>query len=264
MLPKEQAMHPKLEFSFDDRRNVILPGDLPATIHYCAENFIDIGRKAISERGVFTVALSGGSTPKAIFQRLSDPMHRNSLDWSKVFLFWSDERCVPPYHPDSNYRSAIEAGFGKLQIPSNQIFRMQGEGDPEEGALAYEELIRSKILDGCFDLMTLGVGEDGHTASLFPQTHGLHSVNRLVVANYIPQKDVWRLTLTFDCINAAHNIVLYVTGKGKAEIVQKVFTESFQPDLLPVQNIGTGDNKAFWIMDQEAFSLMQKKVLGQL
>ena len=215
--------------AFDDRRDIALPGDEGATLDFCVEHFLDVAERSLSERGRFAVVLSGGSTPKAIYQRLTDPLHRKRVDWQKIYLFWSDERCVPPYHPDSNYRMAMDAGLDKMGIPPQHIFRMQAEGDVEEGALAYEEQIRHTLPDLSFDLMMLGMGDDGHTASLFPRTHGLHAPGRIAIANYIPQKETWRMTLTFECINAARHTVLYVLGPGKAQMVNKVLTGPFLP-----------------------------------
>ncbi|MCE5316861.1 MAG: 6-phosphogluconolactonase [Parachlamydia sp.] len=243
-------------YSYDDRRDIATPGDAKATLDFCVEHFIDIGNQAITQRGQFFVALSGGSTPKAIYQLLTDSLHRKSLNWQKIFLLWSDERCVPPYDPESNYRMAMDAGLERVGIPAQHIFRMQAEGNVDEGALAYEALIRSTVPDHCFDLIMLGMGEDGHTASLFPRTHGLHSPGRLVIANYIPQKQVWRMSMTFDCINQARHPVLYVFGAGKASMVKKVFTDSYEPDVLPVQAAGLPEHKALWILDKEAASLL--------
>lgn len=240
-------------FAFDDRRDIAVPGDEKATLEFSVEHFLSIGKQAIAERGRFAVALSGGSTPKAIYQRLAS----KEFDWQNIYLFWSDERCVPPYHPDSNYHMAMEAGFSKVGIPPQHIFRMQAEGDVEEGALHYEEQIRRSLPDLRFDLVMLGVGEDGHTASLFPKTHGLHAPERLAIANYVPQKQVWRMTLTYECINAARHIVFYAIGASKASIVKTVLTEPFDPDLLPAQKVGTPEHKALWIFDEAASALLK-------
>jgi 6-phosphogluconolactonase len=240
--------------AFDTRRDLIVPGDHQSTLQFCTDHFLMIGHEAIEDHGYFAVALSGGSTPKAIYQSLADPLHRTKLDWGRVWLFWSDERSVPPYDPESNYYMAINAGFGNLPIPPQNIHRMQAEGDIEQGALAYEKLIRSKLPDTRFDLVMLGMGEDGHTASLFPKTHGLHAEERLVIANYIPQKSTWRMTLTFECINAGRDIAIYVMGKSKREMVKHIFTGPYEPDELPIQRVGTPEHKALWILDQEAFT----------
>ncbi len=242
--------------AFDERRDIVIPGDAAATLNFSVDHFTSLAERAIAEKGRFAVALSGGSTPKAIYQQLTDPLHRRRINWQKVFLFWSDERAVPPYHPDSNYHMAMEAGFAKVGIPSSQIFRMQAEGDVEVGALTYEELIRKNLPDLKFDLVMLGMGEDGHTASLFPKTHGLHAPGRVAIANFIPKLEMWRLTLTFECINSAHHAVFYALGANKAAMVQKVLTGPFTPDELPAQAVGIPEQKALWILDSAAGALL--------
>lgn len=242
--------------AFDVRRDLVVPGDQEKTLQFSIDLFIHLANTAISSHGYFSVALSGGSTPKAIYQGLAQSKYQNAVDWKKVLLFWSDERCVPKDHPDSNYKMAMDAGFSKLPIPKENIFPMPCEGDLEADSLKYEHLITTKIPTKAFDLMMLGMGEDGHTASLFPKTHGLHAANRLVTANYVPQKETWRMTLTFECINASKTIAIYVLGKSKAAMVKHVLTSPYEPDSLPIQRIGTPTHKALWILDQEAASLI--------
>lgn len=236
------------QISVDVRRHVTVPGDHDQTLQYSIDNWIEIGKEAILRQGYFAVALSGGSTPKAIYAGLAK--RPEALDWSKVLLFWSDERAVSKDDPDSNYRMAMEA-FGSLPILPKNIFPMNGLGDLEENAKQYEKLIPSSG----FDLMMLGMGDDGHIASLFPKTHGLHAPDRTVIANYIPNKDTWRLSVTFDCINESRKTVLYILGSGKAEMIKKVFSRHQEGDLLPVQNVGTDTNPANYILDEAAASL---------
>ena len=240
-------------YSYDDRRDLIIPGDAEKTVHTCAELFIEIANQAIHSHGSFSVALAGGSTPKALYELLSKERYREQIDWSKVLLFWSDERCVPPTHPESNYQMAMEAGLKSLPIPETQIFRMEAESEElDQTALHYESWIRTHTYQSAFDLVMLGVGEDGHIASLFPKTHGLHPDQpRLAIANYVPQKECWRMTLTFNCINSSRQIFVFALGTKKAEIVKQIFTEPYKPDLLPAQKVGTRLHKALWIVDQE-------------
>lgn len=238
--------------SLDERRDIVIPGDAKETIEFCVRQFIEIAQDAVRKRGKFFVALSGGSTPKALFEQLAKPENRDEVPWEMTRLFWSDERCVPPSHPDSNYKMALDAGLGSLPIDPQHIFRMKGEADPEDAAKEYEHWVRELVPGHVFDLMTLGMGDDGHTASLFPKTHGLHAANRLAIANYVPQKETWRLSLTFECINAARNIALYVLGKGKAASVKNVFLSPYDPDQYPVQRVGIPGHKALWILDQDA------------
>jgi 6-phosphogluconolactonase len=238
--------------SFDDRRDIIIPGRAEETVLFSVHQFIQIARDAIQQHDVFTVALSGGQTPHAIFKELSKPSYHQALDWSKVKCFWSDERSVPPDHPDNNYSSAMQAGLASLPLLPKHIFRMPAEKDIEENAHTYERLIRKEVPSLQFDLIMLGMGDDGHTASLFPLTHGLHTKDRLVIANYVPQKNTWRMSLTYECIHMAKNICIYVMGAKKASMVVTVLLGPYDPDQFPVQRIGTPSHKALWILDQEA------------
>ncbi len=241
--------------SYDDRRDIVVPGNTAQTLEFSTEHFIAIAKAAQSERGKFAVALSGGSTPKAIFHLLASPAYRNRLNWHHVQLFWSDERCVAPSDAESNYHMAMEAGFASLPIPKENIFRMQADSpDLAAAAKSYESLIRRHVPAGVFDLVMLGMGEDGHTASLFPKTHGLHAEEGLVIGNFIPQKDSWRMTLTYDCIHAARYTAIYVLGKSKAAMLKHVLTAPYEPDTLPIQRIGTRQHKALWIVDADAAS----------
>lgn len=239
--------------SFDERRDYIVPGDEKKTIQFSIENFVELAAQSISRRGSFFVALSGGTTPKTIYEGISKEPYASKIDWKNVWVFWSDERAVPPDNPDSNYHMAMEAGLKDLPIPSKQIFRMKGEKNIQTEALEYDKIIQEK-LNGVFDFVMLGIGDDGHTASLFPQTHGLHAGSRLVVANFVPKMDVWRMSLTFDCINHARTIAIYALGKKKASILHRIFNDPYDPDILPVQAIGTPANKALYILDQSAAS----------
>ncbi len=233
----------------EQRAELVIPGDTAATLDFCVIHFLKIAEEAIRTKGHFHVALSGGSTPKAIYERLAK--HAADLDWKKVHLFWSDERSVPPAHPESNYRMAMES-FKKLPIPAEQIHRMVAEDNIVDNAHAYDALIQKHPLD----LVMLGIGDDGHTASLFPHTNALHAHHELVVANHVPQKNTWRMTFTYPCINGASHIVVYALGEGKKEILAKVFLEP--PGTYPVQAVGTLAHKALWIADTAAASLVEK------
>lgn len=240
----------KVGSPFDERRVLANPGDRTATEIFCINHFFQVAHEAIQARGIFTVSLSGGSTPKPIYKGVAE--RRDQLDWQKVHLYWTDERCVPPDHKDSNFRMAMEAGFAHLPIPAANIHRMKGELEPEKAALQYEHLLKNNLHDGVIDLTILGMGDDGHTASLFPQTHALQVENRLAVANYVPQKESWRLTLTFSCINRSRNPVFYIFGKDKRAMFKQVLTGEYLPDLYPAQRIGTPSHPVLWIADNEA------------
>lgn len=242
----------KLTLPIDDRRVLIKGEDKFSTIQLCVHQFIQLAKQAISERDAFHVALSGGSTPKAIFQSLSEETNRAQIDWSKVFLWWSDERSVGPEHEDSNYRMAMDAGFADLPITPEQIFRMKGEDEIEAHAQEYENLILEHVPEQKFDLVMLGMGEDGHTASLFPETHALHSDGRLIVANFIPKLDTWRMTFTYKLINQARHVVIYVIGESKAAMLKQILQGEYNPDKFPLQRVGTPSCKAVFMTDQTA------------
>lgn len=236
---------------WDDRRDYIIPGDAGATINFAVEHWVHCAERAIQRKGKFAVALSGGSTPKAIYERLV----KEKVDWEKVWLFWSDERAVPPDHPDSNYRMAMES-LSKVGVPANQIFRMKAEKDIENNALDYEEKIHHNLDKHLFDLVMLGVGEDGHTASLFPNTEALKEKNRLVVANHLSEKKSWRMTFTFGCINGSQNAVIYALSPSKHLIVPKVLNAAIESPF-PASRIGTPEHPALWILDSDAANVLK-------
>lgn len=244
---------------FDDRRDIVIPGDAEATIEFCVKQFLQIASDSIKNHSYFTVAVSGGSTPVAIFAKLSQQPYRDAIDWSKVIFFWSDERNVPKDSPESNYFSAMQSGVSKLPIPSKNVIRMvaEPEYDLEESARSYEKAIIHQMPDKQFDLMMLGMGDDGHTASLFPGTEALNSHGRLAVANFVPQKKCWRMTLTYECINASKHICIYILGKNKADMVFKALSDRNNNENLPIQRVGTSVHKALWILDADAASILQ-------
>ena len=237
---------------FDERRDIVIPGNAQQTVAFCVERFFSLAKKNIAQEGRFTVALSGGNTPKVIYEKIATDPRGKEIDWKRVFLFFSDERAVPPDNPESNFHMAMEAGFNQLPIRKTNIFRMQAENELESHAESYEKEIVSCISDGKFDLVLLGMGDDGHTASLFPETHGLHVTGRLVTANFIPKKNSWRMTLTYDGINQAKEIDIIVMGKAKAKMVHKVLMDTYQPDVFPIQRVGTPGHKALWILDSDS------------
>lgn len=240
---------------FDERRNLIVISERQAAEEFAAKHWISCAKEAIQRRGNFFVALSGGSTPNAIYQKLASE-YLNELDWSKVHLFWSDERSVPPTDADSNYKMAMDAGLKQLPIPANQIHRMHAE-EGDKAAKNYEELIRNVVHDQHFDLVMLGMGEDGHTASLFPHTKALEDFSTLVTMNHVPQKSTWRMTMTYPLINQSRHIAIYVLGAGKADMVHQVLEGASRPHDLPIQKIGTPTHKALWILDKPAAAKLQ-------
>lgn len=209
-----------------------------------ARNIADKVQAAVAKRGVARIAISGGSTPQAAFKLLADPSQpfASTIPWDKLQLFWVDERCVAPEHPDSNYGVCKKLLLDHVGIPAANVHRMEGELDPEEAASRYESVLRNTLkLEGAeapaFDLLLLGMGDDGHTASLFPHTEGLLEFGRLCIANHVPQKDTWRLTLTSPVINQATEVVFEIGGAAKTAIVAEVFTGPRDPERLPSQMI---------------------------
>jgi len=205
------------------------------------------------------MAISGGSTPKATFKILADPAHPflATVPWAKLQLYWVDERCVGPNDPDSNFGMTRDLLLSKTPIPAENVFRMEGELDPEQAASRYESVLRNSMkLEGAespaFDLLTLGMGPDGHTASLFPHTPALDEMGRLVVANHVAQKETWRITLTWPVINQAGEVAFEVEGAGKAEILAEVLTGPRDPERLPSQLIRPASGKLLFLLDEAA------------
>lgn len=241
---------------WDERRDLLIPGDFSGTLLLCLRHFVSVYQQALKEHGSFFVALSGGSTPQELYRHLCSSPYKEQIDWSKVYLFWSDERSVPPDHPESNYKQAMDAGFALMPIPKSQVHRMEAETEIEAHALNYEKKIHEQLKGRPFDLVLLGLGEDGHTASLFPHTEALKTKERLVVANFIPQKNSWRMTFTFECINQAAHIAVYVLGANKKYILKEVLKTPYQFERYPIQKVGTKENKALFIVDEAAAALL--------
>ena len=245
-------------FNISPTKKLIVPGSFEDTIKFAAEHFITCAQQSIKAHGKFFVALSGGSTPKAIFSYLTQHFLHQTI-WQKTFVFWGDERAVGPFHSESNYKMAMDSGFAKLPIPPSQIFRMHAEEDISKGAKDYEALIKTHLPNLEFDLVMLGMGDDGHTASLFPLTQALEEKNSLVAANFIPSKNCWRMTLTYPIINKALHIVFYVTGAAKKVKLNQVFQD--EQSINPCSRVGTASSPALWIADKEAAELAVENLL---
>jgi len=245
------------------RIEYIVEPDSSALARRAAEHIVDIAAQAATKRGRARIAISGGSTPKAAFQLLADPGQPlfKRMPWDKLDLYWVDERTVPPDDLESNYRMTREAMLDHVPLKPEQIHRMEGELQPEVAAARYESLLRNTFrLEGAetprFDLVQLGMGDDGHTASLFPHTDAIHEMSRLVTANQVPQKDTWRITLTWPVINEASSVFFLIGGKNKAELVREVFTESRDPERLPSQLIWPASGILTLILDKDAAALL--------
>src|SRR5277367_1540090 len=225
-----------------------------------AQYFVDGIRAAAGARGKARIAISGGNTPKHTFELLADPSepYREQIPWEKLELYWVDERCVPPDHPDSNYRMTREVLLDKVPLDKTQIFRIQGELDPEEAAARYESDIRQSFrLEGAeiptFDIVALGMGPDGHTASLFPHTAGLHEIMRIAIANHVPQqKETWRVTLTWPVINRGRDVFFLIEGADKVAALKQVFTGPYDPESFPSQLITPASRRITLLLDAAA------------
>ena len=216
---------------------------------------------AVRERGKFSIALSGGSTPKGLFTLLAGPQFA-SLPWDKVSFFWSDERHVPPDHPNSNYRMAKESLLSHIPAAAANVFRMKAEGnDADAVALDYERTLQSffSLPPGKFprfDLILLGMGPDGHTASLFPGSAALAEKSRLVVANWVAKFNTYRLTFTFPVLNQARCVMFLVAGQDKAAALEEVLENPATP--LPAQLVQPSDGELLWMVDRAAAGQLRK------
>lgn len=227
----------------------------PATLaDAAARHVVETGQAAIDARGRFSLTLSGGSTPRELHLRLASPPLRDQLDWSRVHMFFGDERCVPPDDPRSNYRMAEETLLSRVPIPREQIHRMQGELPAEEAAADYERELRAFFGDEPprLDLVLLGMGDNGHTASLFPGLTAVHEQQRWVMAEYVGEVGMWRLTLTPLVLNLARQIVFLVAGEGKASMLRQVLEGPYAPDERPSQVVRPVPGELTWMVDAAA------------
>jgi 6-phosphogluconolactonase len=239
-----------------------------------ARRFARLADQYVVGCGRFTVALSGGSTPRAMFSLLAEHPFADTVPWSSIHFFWGDERCVPPDHPDSNYRMANETLLSKVPVPKQNIFRIPAEiPDPERAAAEYAAALArffsaepgaaktgTTPLSALprFDLVFLGMGPDGHTASLFPHSAALQAGDQIVVANYVEKFDTHRITLTAATINNARNVTFLAAGGDKAEVLKNVLEGSYQPDLYPSQLIRPANGTLLWMVDDAAARLLNE------
>ncbi len=240
----------------------IAPGP-EALAALAVRHFIEQAGQAVAARGRARVAISGGSTPKAAFALLADPTQpwRARVPWPKLDLWWVDERSVPPTDPDSNYRMTRETLLDHVPLAPGQIHRIEGELPPETSAARYESELRNAFrLEGAelpqFDLIALGMGPDGHTASLFPHTPALHELARLAVANHVQAKDSWRVTLTAPVINRGSHVFFLIAGQDKAQILKEVWLGPSDPERLPSQLIRPAGGILTLLLDRAAASLL--------
>jgi len=228
----------------------------PALVTRAAELFAETARQSIAWRDKFTVALSGGTTPRRLYELLAGEIYAPQIPWERAHVFWGDERCVAPSDEESNYRMAHEAMLARVPVPEGQIHRMRGEDEPAEAASAYEKVLLAEFDEHPprFDLILLGMGEDGHTASLFPGTTALGEPQRLVAAPYVAKLGAHRLTMTLPLINAARSVTFLVAGGAKAETLRTVLEGEGETRTLPSQMVEPLEGELVWLVDEAAAS----------
>jgi 6-phosphogluconolactonase len=243
--------------------SVVVYPDSDTLSHAAAQYVVRVAQEAIASHGRFTFALSGGSTPKKLYELLAQEPYRSQIDWALIEIFWSDERCVPPESVDSNFLLAQQALLSKVPIPASQIHRMPAEMEDRDAAsLLYTRTMQEAFgTDGvpAFDLMQLGMGPEGHTASLFPHQPSLHEQQRLVMPVSVPKPPPPRLTFTPRILNASLHVLFLVTGEEKADAVQAVLESEYQPDEYPAQIVKPSKGEVTWMLDAAAASKLQKK-----
>ncbi len=251
----------------------ILPGvlvcpDAAGVARAAARQFVEWAWQFVAREGVFSVALAGGNTPREFYRVLSSPEFRTQVDWSKVQLFWGDERCVPPDHPDSNYGMARRELLLRVPIPPKNVHRMEAEM-PNLGRAAqeYENLLRALLeldLRGFprFHLILLGLGKDGHTASLFPGGRRLRDTSRWVSTPLVSKLNARRMTLTMPVLNAAYNVVFLVAGAEKAEILQTVLEKKNDPPL-PAELVVVPNGRRMFLVDEAAARLLTREEVSR-
>jgi len=250
-------------------RQIISCRDSTDLSERAAEEFVRLARQAIQLAGRFTVALSGGSTPKALYTLLAAPGFAQRISWNRTHLFWGDERCVPPGDPASNYRLARESLLDHVPVPSANLHRIRGEDGPAAAAAAYERELRQAFAtpDGLprgapgsrFDLVLLGMGDNGHTASLFPGMTAVHERGRWVVVQQVAAEPMWRVTLTPVVINTAGEVVFLVSGREKAATLGRVLDGPHQPDSLPAQVVAPRSGRLRWLVDAAAAADLRRR-----
>jgi 6-phosphogluconolactonase len=243
-----------------DIRKLTTPQEL---FEAAAEEVVRAANQAVAQRGRFTLALSGGSTPKNLYTLLATNA-RTSLPWDRTYFFWSDERHVPPSDPESNYRMAEEAMLSKVPVAASNVFRVPTENpDAAAAAEAYEQTLRKFFTVEAgqlprFDLILLGMGPDGHTASLFPETAALRERSRLVVANWVEKLKTSRITFTLPLLNAARCVAFLVSGTDKASVLHEVLEGNAPGEQYPAKLVRPADGKLIWFLDRAAASGLTK------
>jgi 6-phosphogluconolactonase len=241
------------------RPDIRVFADLAALSRAAVDLVLQEARKAVASRGRFSLALSGGSTPRMLYSLLAEHPWRETMPWRLAHVFWADERCVPPVHPDSNYRLAAQAFLTRVSLPAENVHRVPAEKGPDRAAAEYERELRAFFGSGmpAFDLILLGMGEDGHTASLFPGSIHLAVHDRLVLAvqSQAPGHD--RVTLSLEALNSARNRIFLVSGASKAKVVRDVLELGPQSGLPAAQVQG----ERIWLLDKDAAASLSPEAL---
>lgn len=244
---------------FGKRGELRVYGDAGQLARAAAELFVNTAADSIEARGCFRVALSGGTTPRRLYELLATTGFSSRVDWGRVGIFWGDERYVPANAPDSNYRMTAEALLRHVPIPAANAHRVPTEiSPPSASAAAYEEQIRQSFADSSmpqFDLIYLGLGTNGHTASLFPYSPALREPLRLVVADLVAEVNGWRITMTAPLLNRGRVVVFLVQGQEKAQVLHDVLLGPVDAERLPAQFIAP-EGKLLWMVDEAAASLL--------
>ena len=237
--------------------------DINSLSHEAAQFIVRLANEATVSRGRFSIALSGGSTPKVLYGLFATEPYLGQINWPSVEIFWSDERCVPPDDAESNYAMAKEVLLSKIPIQPHQVHRMPAE-KPDRDAAAQEYSLEMQRVFGtngvpAFDLIQLGMGPEGHTASLFPHQPSLHEQQRLVIPVSVPKPPPLRLTFTPPILNAPRHVLFLVTGSEKADAVQAVLEGSYQPDEYPAQIVRPTNGEVTWMLDTAAAGKLTQK-----
>ncbi len=224
------------------------------------ERVINEIRQAIQERGLCNMALAGGNTPREIYSKLAESIYQDRVDWNRLHLFWGDERMVPPEHQDSNFKMVKETLLDHVRIPDGNVHRIRGEVAPEQAAREYAELLHNRFKSDSprFDIILLGIGEDGHTASLFPGTDAVEECGKHATAVFVPRLDTWRVTLTFPVLNAAREILFLASGRSKSDIVQCIISIKQPAKEFPASMVNPVNGTLHWMLDSEAVVLINK------
>src|SRR6266481_587053 len=233
--------------------------DNPALNQMAAQEFERVAQSAIAQRGRFSVALSGGNTPRGVYSLLAEE-YKTAIPWERVHVFFGDERHVPPDHPDSNFRMAHESLLSRVPIPQANIHRVRAELDANSAADDYEDQLRTFFHLAeqdwpAFDLIFLGLGDDGHTASLFPGSTALDEVLRPVAANWVEKFQSFRITVTFPVLNHGKHVLFLVSGTGKSEILSQVLRPG--RNQYPAQRVQPVNGRLLWLVDQDAGKLLR-------